>query len=44
MNEKGLDMAEGQDEYWLPKCVRAFLKAAGYSTRALEDMEPHVRE
>lgn len=34
----------GQDEYWVPECVRAYLRAAGYSTRALEDMEPHVRE
>ena len=37
-------MAEGQDEYWVPKCVRAYLWGAGYSTRALEDMEPHARE
>jgi A118 family predicted phage portal protein len=37
-------MAEGQDEYWVPECVRAYLRGAGYSTRALEDMEPHVRE
>ena len=37
-------MAEGQDGYWVPECVRAYLRAAGYSTRALEDMEPHVRE
>ena len=34
----------GQDEYWVPECVRSYLRAAGYSTRALEDMEPHVRE
>ncbi len=37
-------MAEGQDGYWVPECVRAYLRAAGYSTRALEDMEPHIRE
>lgn len=37
-------MAEGQDEYWVPECMRAYQRAAGYSTRALEDMEPHVRE
>ncbi len=35
---------EATDEYWVPECVRAYLRAAGYSTRALEDMEPHVRE
>lgn len=34
----------GGDEYWVPECVRAYLRAVGYSTRALEDMEPHVRE
>ena len=34
----------GGDEYWVPECVRAYLRGAGYSTRALEDMEPHVRE
>lgn len=34
----------GRDEYWVPECVRAYLRTAGYSTRALEDMEPHVRE
>ncbi|WP_195839240.1 hypothetical protein [Parafannyhessea umbonata] len=32
------------EEYWVPECVRAYLRATGYSTRALEDMEPHVRE
>lgn len=32
------------DGYWVPECVRAYLRTAGYSTRALEDMEPHVRE
>ena len=37
-------MAAGQIGYWVPECVRAYLRAAGYSTRALEDMEPHVRE
>lgn len=35
---------EATDEYWVPECVRAYLRGAGYSTRALEDMEPHVRE
>jgi len=34
----------GGEEYWVPECVRAYLRGAGYSTRALEDMEPHVRE
>ena len=34
----------GGDEYWVPECVRSYLRTAGYSTRALEDMEPHVRE
>ena len=28
----------------MPECVRAYLRAAGYSARVLEDMEPHVRE
>lgn len=37
-------MVESQDEYWVPEAVRAYLRSAGYSTRALEDMEPHVRE
>lgn len=37
-------MIEGQDEYWVPKHVRSYLRDAGFSTRALEDMEPHVRE
>ncbi len=34
----------GAEEYWVPECVRAYLRGAGYSTRALEDMEPHVQE
>ena len=34
----------GAEEYWVPECARAYLRAAGYSTRALEDMEPHVHE
>lgn len=34
----------GGEEYWVPECVRSYLREAGYSTRALEDMEPHVRE
>lgn len=33
-----------QDGYWAPEGVRAYLRGAGYSTRALEDMEPHIRE
>jgi hypothetical protein len=37
-------MVEGQDEYWVPEGVRAYLCGAGFSTRALEDMEPFVRE
>ena len=28
----------------MPEYVRAYLRGAGYSTRALENMEPHVRE
>ncbi len=39
--EKDLSGAEG---HWVPECVRAYLRGAGYSTRALEDIEPHVRE
>ena len=35
---------EATDEYWVPECVGAYLRGSGYSTRALEDMEPHVRE
>lgn len=34
----------GGEEYWVPECVRSYLREAGYSTRALENMEPHVRE
>lgn len=34
----------GQDGYWVPEGVRAYLRGAGYSTRALEGMEPHIRE
>lgn len=37
-------MAEQGDEYWVPECVRGYLRGMGFSTRALEDMEPHVRE
>ena len=37
-------MSELGDEYWVPEHVRAYLRAAWYSTRTLEDMEPHVRE
>ena len=37
-------MSELGDEYWVPEHVRAYLRGAGFSTRALEDMEPHVRE
>ena len=32
------------EEYWIPECERAYLRATGHSTRALEDMGPHVRE
>ena len=35
---------EATDEYWVPECVRTYLREAGYSTKELEDMEPHVRE
>lgn len=38
-------MRDAQDnEYWVPESVRGYLRAAGFSTRALEDMEPHIRE
>lgn len=37
-------MAEQGDEYWVPEGVRAYLRGCGYSTRALADMEPHIRE
>ncbi|MGI6535094.1 MAG: phage portal protein [Eggerthellaceae bacterium] len=37
-------MVEQRDEYWVPECVRAYLRGAGFSTRVLEDMEPRVRE
>lgn len=37
-------MSEQVDEYWVPEHVRAYLHGAGFSTRALEDIEPHVRE
>ena len=37
-------MSELGEKYWVLECVRAYLRAVGYSTRALEDMEPHVRE
>ena len=36
-------MVKQGDEYWVPEAVRAYLRAQGYSTRALEDMEPHIR-
>ena len=39
----GTDLLAG-DTYWIPECVREWLRRQGYSTRALEDMEPHVRE
>ena len=35
---------EATEGYWVPECVRAYLRGARYSTRTLEDMEPHVRE
>ena len=34
---------EAAGEYWVPECVRAYLRVAGNSTRALEDLEPHFR-
>ena len=34
----------GQDGYWVPEAVRGYLRAQGFSTRAVEDMEPHIRE
>ena len=39
----GTDLMAG-DTYWIPECARDWLRKSGYSTRALEDMEPHVRE
>lgn len=39
----GTDLLAG-DTYWIPECMREWLRRRGYSTRALEDMEPHVRE
>lgn len=41
MADDGLGNGEA---YWIPECVRDWLRRQGYSTRALEDMEPHVRE
>ena len=37
-------MSELGDEYWVPEHVRAYLHGTGFSTGALEDIEPHVRE
>jgi A118 family predicted phage portal protein len=37
-------MLSDNEVYWMPEGVRAYLRGAGYSTRALEDMEPHIRE
>ena len=39
----GTDLLAGE-AYWIPECARDWLRRSGYSTRALEDMEPHVRE
>jgi len=39
----GTDLMAG-DTYWIPECARDWLRKSGYSTRALEDMEPYVRE
>ena len=39
-----MEMLSDNEVYWMPEGVRAYLRGAGYSTRALEDMEPHVRE
>lgn len=35
---------DADDAYWVPEHVREYLRGVGYSTRALEDMEPYVRE
>lgn len=40
----GNDGLAGGETYWIPECVREWLRKQGFSTRALEDMEPHVRE
>lgn len=37
-------MHEGENEHWVPEGVRAYLRGQGFSTRALEEMEPHIRE
>jgi A118 family predicted phage portal protein len=37
-------MGLGGEEYWVPEGVRGYLRAQGYSTWALEDMEPHIRD
>ena len=34
----------GDEEHWVPERTRASVRTAGYSTRALDDMEPHVCE
>ncbi|KUH59370.1 hypothetical protein AUL39_03365 [Tractidigestivibacter scatoligenes] len=39
-----MEMLSDNEVYWMPEGVRAYLRGAGYSTRALEDMEPHVRK
>lgn len=39
-----MEMLSDNEVYWMPEGVRAYLRGAGYSTRALEDMEPHIRE
>ena len=36
-------MLSNDDNYWVPECVRAYLRAMGFRS-PLEDMEPHVLE
>jgi hypothetical protein len=36
-------MGHRGDIYWVPECVRGYLRTQGYSTMALEDMEEHIR-
>lgn len=36
-------MRDGEIEYWVPECVREYLRQLGYSTAAMENMEGHIR-
>ena len=39
-----MEMLGDNNVSWIPEGVRAYLRGAGYRTRALKDMEPHIRE